>query len=73
LKICLIGAKPEDVLEITTTCHEMHEKTPHPSQKPEELLQKLIRTTSNAGDTIVNVSVFQKEIKTLTRYSPIPY
>ena len=32
------GAKPRDVIEIPTTCNGMHEKTPHPTQKPEELV-----------------------------------
>lgn len=56
-----LGAKPKDVLEIPqdiievpTTCNGMHEKTPHPTQKPEELLRKLILASSNIGDTIVD-------------------
>jgi len=56
-----LGAKPKDVLEIPedmieipTTCNGMHEKTPHPTQKPEELLRKLILVSSNAGDVIVD-------------------
>jgi site-specific DNA-methyltransferase (adenine-specific) len=55
------GAKPKDVLEIPqdlmeipTTCNGMHEKTPHPTQKPEELLRKLILASSNVGDTILD-------------------
>ena len=48
------GAKPKDVIEIPTTCNGMHEKTPHPTQKPEELLRKLILSSSNAGDLIVD-------------------
>ena len=56
-----IGAKPKDVLEIPqdiievpTTCNGMHEKTPHPTQKPEELLRKLILASSNVGDIIAD-------------------
>jgi site-specific DNA-methyltransferase (adenine-specific) len=49
-----IGAKPRDVIEIPTTCNGMHEKTPHPTQKPEELLRKLILASSNAGDLVVD-------------------
>jgi site-specific DNA-methyltransferase (adenine-specific) len=56
-----LGAKPKDVLEIPqdiievpTTCNGMHEKTPHPTQKPEELLRKLIFASSNIGDTIID-------------------
>ncbi|MDR2849569.1 MAG: site-specific DNA-methyltransferase, partial [Verrucomicrobiota bacterium] len=55
------GAKPKDVLEIPqdlleipTTCNGMHEKTPHPTQKPEELLRKLILATSNPGETVLD-------------------
>jgi site-specific DNA-methyltransferase (adenine-specific) len=56
-----LGAKPKDVLEIPqdiievpTTCNGMHEKTPHPTQKPEELLRKLILASSNPGDIILD-------------------
>ncbi len=56
-----LGAKPKDVLEIPqdiievpTTCNGMHEKTPHPTQKPEELLRKLILASSNEGDIILD-------------------
>jgi site-specific DNA-methyltransferase (adenine-specific) len=46
------GAKPKDVLEIPTTCNGMHEKTPHPTQKPEELLRKILLASSNENDVI---------------------
>lgn len=49
-----LGAKPKDVLEIPTTCNGMHEKTPHPTQKPEELLRKIILASSNVGDVVVD-------------------
>lgn len=48
------GAKPKDVLEIPTTCNGMDEKTPHPTQKPEELLRRLLLAASNSGETIVD-------------------
>lgn len=55
------GAKPKDVLEIPqdiievpTTCNGMHEKTPHPTQKPEELLRKLILASSNEEDVLLD-------------------
>ena len=48
------GAKPKDVLEIPTTCNGMHEKTPHPTQKPEELLRKIVRASSNPDDLVVD-------------------
>lgn len=48
------GAKPRDVLEIPTTCNGMHEKTAHPTQKPEELLRQLVLVSSHPGDLIVD-------------------
>ncbi len=49
-----LGAKPKDVFEIPTTCNGMGEKTPHPTQKPEELLRKLILAASNPGDIVLD-------------------
>lgn len=49
-----LGAKPRDVLEIPTTCNGMHEKTPHPTQKPEELLRQLVLAASNPGDLVID-------------------
>lgn len=49
-----LGAKPKDVIEIPTTCNGMHEKTPHPTQKPEELLRKIILASSNTGDVVLD-------------------
>lgn len=49
-----LGAKPKDVIEIPTTCNGMGEKTPHPTQKPEELIRKLIFASSNEGEIIVD-------------------
>ena len=49
-----LGAKPRDVLEVPTTCNGMSEKTPHPTQKPEELLRKLILASSNEGDIVLD-------------------
>jgi site-specific DNA-methyltransferase (adenine-specific) len=48
------GAKPRDVMEIPTTCNGMHEKTPHPTQKPEELLRKVILASSNPNDVVID-------------------
>jgi site-specific DNA-methyltransferase (adenine-specific) len=48
------GAKPRDVLEIPTTCNGMEEKTPHPTQKPEELIRRLMLASSNENDTILD-------------------
>lgn len=49
-----LGAKPKDVLEIPTTCNGMGEKTPHPTQKPEELLRRLVLGASRPGDLVVD-------------------
>lgn len=49
-----LGAKPKDVLDIPTTCNGMGEKTPHPTQKPEELIRKLVLAASGEGDTILD-------------------
>jgi len=48
------GAKPRDVIEIPTTCNGMHEKTPHPTQKPEELLRKFVLASSHPDDLVVD-------------------
>ncbi|MBE9142082.1 DNA-methyltransferase [Planktothrix mougeotii] len=48
------GAKPKDVIEIPTTCNGMGETTPHPTQKPEELLRKLVLASSNEGDLVID-------------------
>lgn len=48
------GAKPKDVFDIPTTCNGMGEKTPHPTQKPEELLRKLVLAASKEGDMIID-------------------
>lgn len=49
-----LGAKPRDVIEIPTTCNGMNEKTPHPTQKPEELLRKIVVASSNPDDMVVD-------------------
>jgi site-specific DNA-methyltransferase (adenine-specific) len=49
-----MGAKAKDVIEIPTTCNGMGEKTPHPTQKPEELLRKFILASSNPGDLVLD-------------------
>lgn len=49
-----LGAKPKDVIEIPTTCNGMNEKTPHPTQKPEELLRKIVLASSNPDDLILD-------------------
>jgi len=42
------------VFEVPTTCNGMGEKTKHPTQKPEELLRKLVLASSKVGDVILD-------------------
>ncbi|MBW4474519.1 MAG: site-specific DNA-methyltransferase [Stenomitos rutilans HA7619-LM2] len=49
-----LGAKPKDVIEIPTTCNGMAEKTGHPTQKPEELMRKLLFAASDRGDLVID-------------------
>ena len=49
-----LGAKPKDVIDIPTTCNGMNEKTPHPTQKPEELFRKLVLASSKVGDVVLD-------------------
>lgn len=48
------GAKPKDIIEVPTTCNGMEEKTAHPTQKPEELLRKLLLASSNPDDLVID-------------------
>lgn len=47
-----LGAKPRDVIEVPVICNGMTEKTPHATQKPEALIEKLV-TASSARDQLV--------------------
>lgn len=49
-----LGAKPKDVIEVPTLSNGMAERTPHPTQKPEELLRKLIAATTKVGDLVID-------------------
>jgi site-specific DNA-methyltransferase (adenine-specific) len=49
-----LGAKPKDIIEVPTTCNGMGEKTPHPTQKPEELLRKFLLASSNEHDLVID-------------------
>jgi len=49
-----MGAKPKDVIEVPTTCNGMNEKTPHPTQKPEELVRKFVFAGSHPGDVVLD-------------------
>jgi len=49
-----LGAKPKDVIEIPTISNGSWEKTVHPTQKPIELLRKIILSSSNADSIILD-------------------
>ena len=49
-----LGAKPRDVLEVPVICNGMAEKTPHATQKPEALIEKLVRASSAPGQLVVD-------------------
>jgi site-specific DNA-methyltransferase (adenine-specific) len=49
-----LGAKPKDVLEIPTISNGAWEKTTHKTQKPVELLRKIILSSSNQDSTILD-------------------
>ncbi|MCD4817918.1 MAG: MerR family transcriptional regulator [Candidatus Cloacimonetes bacterium] len=48
------GAKPKDVFEIPTISNKAWEKYKHPTQKPVELLKKIIQASSNEDSLIVD-------------------
>jgi len=49
-----LGAKPRDVFEIPVICNGMEEKSEHPTQKPEALIEKLVLASSAAGQLVVD-------------------
>lgn len=49
-----LGAKPKDVLEIPTIANGSWEKYPHITQKPVELLRKIILSSSNPDSIILD-------------------
>lgn len=49
-----LGAKPRDVLEIPVLCNGMVEKTSHSTQKPEELIRRLVVASSQPGQLVVD-------------------
>jgi site-specific DNA-methyltransferase (adenine-specific) len=49
-----LGAKPRDVLEHPVLCNGTEEKTAHPTQKPEDLIRRLVLASSNVGDLVVD-------------------
>ncbi|MBC8179936.1 MerR family DNA-binding transcriptional regulator [candidate division KSB1 bacterium] len=49
-----LGAKPKDVFEIPTISNSAWEKYPHETQKPVELIRKLILSSSNTDSIILD-------------------
>lgn len=49
-----LGAKPKDVFEIPTISNGSWEKTEHETQKPVELLRKIILSSSNSNSIILD-------------------
>lgn len=49
-----LGAKPRDVFEISVLNNGMRERTAHPTQKPEELIRRLVQACSDQGDLVVD-------------------
>jgi site-specific DNA-methyltransferase (adenine-specific) len=49
-----LGAKPRDVIEIPVICNGMAEKTPHATQKPEALIERLVLASSAPGQLVVD-------------------
>lgn len=48
------GAKPRDVIEVPVLSNGMPERTKHPTQKPEELIRKIILASSNKNDLVID-------------------
>jgi site-specific DNA-methyltransferase (adenine-specific) len=49
-----LGAKPRDVLEIPTLANGMREKTTHPTQKPLELVRRLVAAATAPGAVVAD-------------------
>jgi len=49
-----LGAKPRDVIEIPTLTNGMREKTVHPTQKPLELVRRLVAAACPPGGLVVD-------------------
>ncbi|MCA8922960.1 MAG: site-specific DNA-methyltransferase [Planctomycetes bacterium] len=49
-----LGARPRDVLEVPVLANGTREKTAHPTQKPVQLIRRLLLASSNPGDLVVD-------------------
>jgi site-specific DNA-methyltransferase (adenine-specific) len=50
----MAGANPGDVWQFSHVHYSNPERQPHPTQKPEALLERIIRASSNAGDIVLD-------------------
>lgn len=48
------GARPKDVITVSAVNNGSSETTEHPTQKPEELIAKLVLSSSNENDMIID-------------------
>lgn len=49
-----LGKYPEDVLDISIEAPSSNKRTDYPTQKPEKLLETLIKASSNEGDLVMD-------------------
>src|SRR5687768_14607849 len=49
-----LGAKPRDVFEIPVLCNGTAEKTYHPTQKPADLIRRLLLASTRSGQLVVD-------------------
>lgn len=49
-----LGAKPRDVIEVPVLCNGQVEKTAHATQKPEALIETLVKASSAPGALVVD-------------------
>ena len=49
-----LGAKPRDVFEVPTLTNGMREKTAHPTQKPLELVRRLVAAATRPDGLVVD-------------------
>ncbi|HEX7413150.1 MAG TPA: site-specific DNA-methyltransferase, partial [Bacteroidia bacterium] len=49
-----LGKQPDDWLEIQPIAPSAHERLGYPTQKPEKLLERIIKASSNEGDVVLD-------------------
>jgi site-specific DNA-methyltransferase (adenine-specific) len=49
-----LGAKPRDVIEVPTLTNGMREKVAHPTQKPLELVRRLVAAATQPGELVID-------------------